>query len=91
MLDGKPVIIPGDGTSLWTVTHNSDFAKAFVGLMGNKYAIGDVYHITSDENLTWNQIHEIIASHLGVELKAYHASSDLLAEVAKTMTLKVIC
>lgn len=88
MLDGKPVIIPGDGTSLWTVTHNTDFAKAFVGLMGNKHAIGEVFHITGDENLTWNQIHEIIASHLGVELKAYHVSSDFLAAVGSQYNLE---
>lgn len=81
MLDGKPVIIPGDGTTLWTVTHNTDFAKAFVGLMGNKHAIGEAFQITGDESLTWNQIHEIIASILGVELKAYHVSSDFLAAV----------
>ena len=83
MLDGKPVIIPGDGTTLWTVTHNSDFAKAFVGLMGNKHAIGETFHITSDENLTWNQIHEIVAQALGVQLKPYHVASDLLSEVLK--------
>ncbi len=83
MLEGKPVIIPGDGTTLWTVTHNSDFAKAFVGLMGNKHAIGETFHITSDENLTWNQIHEIVAQALGVELKPYHVASDLLAAVLK--------
>lgn len=88
MLEGKPVIIPGDGTSLWTVTHNTDFAKAFVGLMGNKHAIGEVFHITGDENLTWNQIHEIIASHLGVELKAYHVSSDFLAAVGPQYDLE---
>lgn len=81
MLDGKPVIIPGDGTTLWTVTHNTDFAKAFVGLMGNAHAIGESFHITSDENLTWNQIHEQVAAALGVELKAYHVSSDFLAAV----------
>lgn len=83
MLDGKPVIIPGDGTSLWTVTHNSDFAKAFVGLMGNKHAIGEVFHITGDENLTWNQIHELIAEALGVRLKAYHVASDFIAAVGR--------
>lgn len=88
MLDGKPVIIPGDGTSLWTVTHNTDFAKAFVGLMGNKHAVGEVFHITGDENLTWNQIHEIIASHLGVELNAYHVPSDFLAAVGSQYDLE---
>lgn len=83
MLEGKHVIIPGDGTTLWTVTHNTDFAKAFVGLMGNKHAIGEMFHITSDENLTWNQIHEITAEALGVKLKAYHVASDFIAAVGK--------
>lgn len=83
MLNGKPVIIPGDGTTLWTVTHNTDFAKAFVGLMGNKHAIGETFHITSDENLTWNQIHEIVAEALGVTLKPYHVASDFIAAVGK--------
>lgn len=80
---GKPVIIPGDGTTLWTVTHNTDFAKAFVGLMGNAHAIGETFQLTGDENLTWNQIHEAIASALGVRLNAYHVSSDFLAAVGK--------
>ena len=88
MLDGKPVIIPGDGTTLWTLTHNTDFAKAFVGLMGNKHAIGETFHITSDENLTWNQILEIVASALGVELKPYHIASDMLALVGKKYDLE---
>ncbi|MCQ2191585.1 MAG: SDR family oxidoreductase [Paludibacteraceae bacterium] len=78
MLEGKPVIIHGDGTSLWTMTHNSDFAKGFVGLMGNIHAIGEAFHITSDERLTWNQIYQTIADKLGVELKAYHVASDFL-------------
>ena len=78
MLDGKPVIIHGDGTSLWTMTHNSDFAKGYVGLMGNLHAIGETYHITSDESLTWNQIYGAIADALGVELKAYYVPSDFL-------------
>lgn len=82
MLDGKPVIIHGDGTSLWTLTHNSDFAKAFVGLLGNIHAIGEAYHITSDESVTWNQIYTIIADALGVELKAYHVPSDFLVDVS---------
>ncbi len=88
MLEGKPVIIPGDGTSLWTLTHNSDFAKAFVGLMGNKHAIGESFQITGDENLSWNQIYEIVASALGVELKPYHVASDLLAQVGKQYDLE---
>lgn len=83
MLEGKPIIVHGDGTTLWTVTHNSDFAKAFVGLMGNIHAIGEVFHITSDESLTWNQIHQSVAAALGVEYKPYFVSSALLAEVGK--------
>lgn len=81
MMEGKPVIVNGDGTTLWTVTHNSDFARAFVGLMGNIHAIGEAFQITSDENLTWNQIHQIIADILGVEYKPYFVSSAFLAEV----------
>ncbi len=82
MLEGKPVIIHGDGTSLWTMTHNSDFAKGFVGLMGNIHAIGESFHITSDESVTWNQIYSIIADALGVELKAYYVPSWFLTETS---------
>lgn len=78
MLEGKPIIIHGDGTSLWTLTHNRDFAKGFIGLMGNIHAIGEAVHITSDESVTWNQIHEIIADALGVKLNAVHVSSEFL-------------
>lgn len=83
MLEGKPVIIHGDGTSLWTMTHNSDFAKGYVGLMGNPHAIGEAFQITNDETLTWNQIYRTIADVLGVELKAYHVSSEFLAATGK--------
>jgi nucleoside-diphosphate-sugar epimerase len=76
--EGKPVIIHGDGTSLWTITHNSDFAKGFVGLMGNIHALGQAVHITSDESVTWNQIYQTIAQNLGVELKPVYISSDYL-------------
>ncbi|WP_027087010.1 SDR family oxidoreductase [Cohnella panacarvi] len=79
MLAGKPVIIHGDGTSLWTMTHNSDFAKGFIGLMGNIHALGESVQITSDETLTWNQIYAIIADALGVQLNAVHVSSEFLA------------
>lgn len=82
MLAGKPVIIHGDGTSLWTMTHNSDFAKGFVGLMANAHAIGQAFQITSDETLTWNQIYQAIADALGVELKPYYVASDFLAAVS---------
>ena len=77
--EGKPVIIHGDGTSLWTITHNSDFAKGFVGLMGNIHAIGEAVQIMSDESVTWNQIYQCIAASLGVELKPVYVSSSYLA------------
>lgn len=79
---GKPVIIHGDGTSFWTITHNSDFAKGYCGLVGNLHAIGQAYHITSDESLTWNQIYQIIADTLGTELHAVHIPSEFLAAVS---------
>ena len=83
MLEGKPVIIHGDGTSLWTMTHNTDFAKGYVGLMGNPHAIGEALQITNDETLTWNQIYSTIARCLGVELKPYYVSSYFLAATGK--------
>ena len=83
MLEGKPVIIHGDGTSLWTITHNTDFVKGYVGLMGNPHAISEAFQITGDETLTWNQIYETIARVLGVELKACHVASDFLAATGK--------
>ncbi len=79
MLRGLPVIVHGDGSSLWTLTHSSDFAKGFVGLLGNSHAIGEVYHITSDEWLTWDQIHQVIAKALGVDARIVHVPSDLIA------------
>lgn len=82
MLEGKPVIIHGDGTSLWTMTHNSDFARAFIGLMGNVHALGNAFQITSNEVLSWNQIYACLAQALGVDLKAVHVSSDFLASVS---------
>lgn len=82
IMEGKPVIIHGDGTTLWTITHNSDFAVGFTGLMGNPHAIGEAFHITSDESVTWNQIYQAIADALGVELKPYHVSSEFLADVS---------
>jgi len=78
MLDGKPVIIHGDGTSLWTLTQNEDFAKGFIGLIGNPHAIGEAFQITSDESVTWNQIYQCVADALGVEFKPYYVASDLL-------------
>jgi len=80
MLDGKEVIIHGDGMSLWTMTHNSDFARAFVRLAGNIHAVGEAVHITSDESVSWNQIYSVIAGALGVRLKAVHIASEFLDE-----------
>ena len=88
MLDGKPVILHGDGTSQWTLTHNSDFAKGFIGLMGNAHALGNAFQITSDETLTWRQIYEIIADVLGVEAKPYFVPSDFLDAVAPDLDLE---
>jgi nucleoside-diphosphate-sugar epimerase len=77
---GKKIIVHGDGTSLWTITHNSDLAKGFVGLLGNIQAIGHAFHITSDEVLTWNQIYETIGKAAGAEPKMVHIPSDFVAK-----------
>lgn len=81
MLDGKPVIIQGDGTSLWHLTFNADFAVGYTALMGNRHAIGEAFQITGDEVLTWNQIYQTIADALGVELKVVHVASEFLSAV----------
>ncbi len=82
MLDGKPVLVHGDGTSLWTMTFNTDFAKGFIGLMRNPHAIGEAFQITSDESLTWNQIYQTIANALDVPYKPYYVASEFLSEAA---------
>jgi nucleoside-diphosphate-sugar epimerase len=79
IIEGKPVIIQGDGTSLWTMTSSRDFALGFTGLMGNIHTIGQAVQITSDETLTWNQIYAAIAAALDRPLKAVHVSSEFLA------------
>jgi nucleoside-diphosphate-sugar epimerase len=76
---GRPIIVHGDGSSLWVVTHAEDFGRGFVGLIGNDKAIGHAFHITSDEVLTWNQIYHTIAGALGVEANIVHISSDFIA------------
>ncbi len=81
MQEGKPVIIQGDGSSLWTLTWNSDFAVGYTGLMGNRHAIGEAFQITGDETLTWDQIYSTIADALDVKLNAYHVSTDFLRAV----------
>jgi nucleoside-diphosphate-sugar epimerase len=80
MRRGQKVIVHGDGTSLWVLTHHEDFAKGFVGLLGNAHAIGDAFHITSDEVLTWNQIFTLLARAAGVdEPRLVHVPSELIA------------
>jgi nucleoside-diphosphate-sugar epimerase len=78
ILKGKKIIVHGDGTSLWVLTHSEDFAKGFVGLIGNPKAIGHAFHITSDEVLTWNQIHEYLGNALGVKPKIVYIPSDYI-------------
>jgi nucleoside-diphosphate-sugar epimerase len=81
MRRGKPVVVHGDGTSLWVLTHHTDFAKAFVPLLGNCHTIGEAYHITSDYWLTWNQIYDIVAHAAGTKAMKVHVPSDAIAEV----------
>ncbi len=85
MKKGLPVVVHGDGTSLWVVTHSEDFARGFIGLLGNLQAIGHAFHITTDEVLTWNQIYDTLADALGVKANVVHISSDFIAKVAPEM------
>jgi nucleoside-diphosphate-sugar epimerase len=71
--------VPGDGSSLWVITHNTDFAKGLVGLLGHQQAIGHAFHITSDEVLTWDQIFRTVGNAIGVEPKLVHIPSDFIA------------
>ena len=82
MMEGKPVIIQGDGSSLWTLTWNEDFARGFIGLLGNPKAIGEAFQIMSDEQLTWTQVYQCVAKALNVELKPYYVASEFLTQVA---------
>jgi len=79
MRRGRPVIVHGDGTSLWTLTHAEDFARAFVGLLGNIQAIGHAFHITSDERLTWDQIYRAIGQAAGCQPELVHITSEFIA------------
>lgn len=79
MRAGKKVIVHGDGTSLWTLTHHRDFARGFLGLLGNSRALGEAFHITSDEVLTWNQIFEIVAKAAGAAARLVHIPSEFIA------------
>jgi nucleoside-diphosphate-sugar epimerase len=79
MIRGKKVVVPGDGSSLWVITHNTDFAKGLIGLLGQKQAIGEAFHITSDEVLTWDQIFKTVGAAVGVEPELVHIPSDFIA------------
>jgi nucleoside-diphosphate-sugar epimerase len=79
MRRGKKVIVPGDGSSLWVITHNSDFAQGLVGLLGHRQAIGHAFHITSDEVMTWDQFYAITARAAGAEAQIVHIASDFLS------------
>jgi nucleoside-diphosphate-sugar epimerase len=84
MRAGKPIVVPGDGTSLWTLTHATDFATGFVPLLGHPRAIGDTFHITTDDFLTWNQIAEALAAAAGVDARIVHVPSDAIAAADAT-------
>lgn len=81
MKAGRPVVVHGDGTSLWTITHAEDFAKGFVGLLGLDAAVGHAFHITSDEALTWDQLWQQTAAAAGCEARIVHVPSDFIVEV----------
>ena len=83
MMEGKPVIIHGDGTSLWTMTYNQDFARGFIGLIGNPHAIGQAVQITGEELLTWNQIMQSVANAVGGEYKPCYVPTSLLMKYGK--------
>jgi nucleoside-diphosphate-sugar epimerase len=86
IIKGQPIIVHGDGTSLWTNTHADDFAKGFVGLLGNVQAIGHAFHITSDEILTWNQIYTILADAVGKPANIVHIPSDFICKLEPSFT-----
>jgi len=78
MLKGQKVIVPGDGTSLWVITHNTDFAKGFVGLLGHEQSFGHAFHITTDEVLTWDQLYRTVGTAVGVQPRIVHIPSDYM-------------
>lgn len=90
MRAGKQMVVPGDGTSLWTITHNSDFAVGLVGLLGRQEAIGEAFHITSDEVLTWDQIYRRTAAASGTEARIVHIASDFIAACMPEMSGSLI-
>lgn len=83
--DGRPIVVHGDGTSWWTLTHSRDFARAFVGLLGSPHAVGQAVHITSDESLTWDEIARLLGRALGREPEIVHVASDAIAREIPAM------
>src|SRR5690606_3119713 len=83
MKQGLPVLVHGDGSSIWTLTNHKDFAVGLVGLLGNPNAINEAYHITNSELLTWDQIYKLFAKELGVEPKLIHVPSKIIATYSK--------
>ena len=79
------MIVPGDGSSLWVVTHNTDFAKGLVGLLGHEQAVGHGFHITSDEVLSWDQLYRIVGAAAGVEPRIVHIPSDFIVACLPNM------
>ncbi len=86
LIKGRQIIVHGDGSSLWVVTHAEDFSRGFLGLLGNRHSLGHAFHITSDEVLTWDQIYKTLAEALGVEAKIVHIPSDFIVKVAPQWT-----
>ena len=85
LLDGRVVISPGDGQSIWTLTHSEDFAKGFTGLLGNRDAVGEIFHITSDEARTWDVFYGLIGEALGVEVDIAHIPSSVVNEISPSL------
>jgi nucleoside-diphosphate-sugar epimerase len=85
MRQGKKVIVPGDGSSLWVITHNTDFAKGLAGLLGHAQALGHAFHITSDEVMTWDQFYRLAAEAAGTEARIVHIASDYLVACVPDM------
>jgi nucleoside-diphosphate-sugar epimerase len=90
MRRGRKVIVPGEGTSLWVITHNSDFAKGLAGLLDHPQAIGHAFHITSDEVMTWDQFYRITADAAGTEPKLVHVPSEFLGACVPEMVGSLI-
>lgn len=86
MKQGKPIVVQGDGSSLWTVTHADDFAVGFLGLAGRSDAIGEAFHITSDESLSWDRIYQLVGAAVGCKPEIVHVTSDRICQLMPEMT-----